>query len=75
MAKKVKPEEIIEKTREVDVRLSRGKGVGEAVKSIDSFPSLSRGIHAIAPLRPSQQIEQPISRNVAIIVLELAERG
>ena len=34
MAKKVKPEEIIEKTREVEVRLSQGESVGKAAKAI-----------------------------------------
>ena len=41
MAKRDKPEEIIAKLREVEVRLSQGESVGEAVKSLDSFNSLS----------------------------------
>jgi putative transposase len=34
MAKRAKPEEIIAKLREVEVRLSRGETVGQAVRSI-----------------------------------------
>ena len=34
MAKRAKPEEIIAKLREVEVRLSQGESVGKAVKSI-----------------------------------------
>ena len=34
MAKRAKPEEIIAKLREVEVRLSQGESVGMAVKSI-----------------------------------------
>ena len=34
MAKRSKPEEIIAKLREVEVRLSQGESVGKAVKSI-----------------------------------------
>jgi putative transposase len=34
MAKRAKPEEIIVKLREVEVRLSRGETVGQAVRSI-----------------------------------------
>ncbi len=36
MAKRNKPEEIIAKLREVEVRLSQGKSVGMAAKSIDN---------------------------------------
>ena len=34
MAKRAKPEEIIAKLREIEVRLSQGESVGRAVKSI-----------------------------------------
>ena len=34
MAKRAKPEEIIAKLREIEVRLSQGESVGKAVKSI-----------------------------------------
>ncbi len=34
MAKRAKPEEIIAKPREIEVRLSQGESVGKAVKSI-----------------------------------------
>ncbi len=34
MAKRAKPEEIIAKLREVDVRLSRGETTGQAVRAI-----------------------------------------
>ena len=34
MAKRAKPEEIIAKLREVEVRLSRGKTTGQAVRAI-----------------------------------------
>ena len=34
MAKRAKPEEIIAKLREVEVRLSRGETVGQAVRAI-----------------------------------------
>ena len=34
MAKRSKPEEIIAKLREIEVRLSQGESVGKAVKSI-----------------------------------------
>ena len=34
MAKRAKPEEIIAKLREVEVRLSQGESIGKAVKSI-----------------------------------------
>ena len=36
MAKRAKPEEIIAKLREVEVRLSQGESVGMAAKSIDN---------------------------------------
>ena len=36
MAKRDKPEEIIAKLREVEVRLSQGESVGMAAKSIDN---------------------------------------
>ena len=34
MAKRAKPEEVIAKLREIEVRLSQGESVGKAVKSI-----------------------------------------
>ena len=34
MAKRAKPEEIIAKLREVEVRLSQGESIGKAVKSV-----------------------------------------
>ena len=34
MAKRAKPEDIIAKLREIEVRLSQGESVGRAVKSI-----------------------------------------
>ena len=39
MAKRAKPEEIIAKLREAEVRLSQGKSVGVGAKSIDSCKS------------------------------------
>ena len=36
MAKRAKPEEIIAKLREAEVRLSQGESVGMAAKSIDN---------------------------------------
>ena len=42
MAKRAKPEEIIAKLREVEVRLSQGESVGMAAKSIENFNQSGR---------------------------------
>ena len=42
MAKRAKPEEIIAKLREAEVRLSQGKSVGVAAKSIENFNQQGR---------------------------------
>ena len=42
MAKRAKPEEIIAKLREVEVRLSQGESVGMAAKSIENFNQRGR---------------------------------
>ena len=42
MAKRAKPEEIIAKLREVEVRLSQGESVGMAAKSIENFNQQGR---------------------------------
>ena len=42
MAKRDKPEEIIAKLREVEVRLSQGKSVGMGAKSIENFNQRGR---------------------------------
>ena len=44
MAKRAKPEEIIAKLREVEVRLSQGQSVAMAAKSIDNFNQRARVI-------------------------------
>ena len=43
MAKRAKPEEIIAKLREAEVRLSQGESVGMAAKSIENFNQQGRG--------------------------------
>ncbi len=42
MAKRAKPEEIIAKLREAEVRLSQGESVGMAAKSIENFNQSGR---------------------------------
>jgi len=42
MAKRAKPEEIIAKLREVEVRLSQGQSVAMAAKSIENFNQSGR---------------------------------
>jgi len=42
MAKRAKPEEIIAKLREVEVRLSQGQSVAMAAKSIENFNQRGR---------------------------------
>ena len=42
MAKRAKPEEIIAKLREVEVRLSQGESAGKAAKSIENFNQQGR---------------------------------
>ena len=42
MGKRAKPEEIIAKLREAEVRLSQGESVGMAAKSIDNFNQRGR---------------------------------
>ena len=42
MAKRAKPEEIIAKLREAEVRLSQGESVGMAAKSIENFNQQGR---------------------------------
>ena len=44
MAKRAKPEEIIAKLREVEVRLSQGESAGKAAKLIDNFNQRARVI-------------------------------
>ena len=44
MAKRAKPEEIIAKLREAEVRLSQGESVGMAAKSIENFNQSAREI-------------------------------
>ena len=42
MAKRAKPEEIIAKLREAEVRLSQGESVAMAAKSIENFNQQAR---------------------------------
>ena len=42
IVKRAKPEEIIAKLREAEVRLSQGESVGMAAKSIDNFTQRGR---------------------------------
>ena len=87
MAKRAKPEEIIVKLREVEVRLSRGETVGQAVRSIGVTEQTyyrwrreygGMGVDQARRLRELEKENQRLRRAVSDLTLDkliLAAKG